>query len=29
VPPSVQKVIIEAAVSLNICEEKMANISVI
>ena len=29
VPPSVQKVIIEAAVSLNICEEKMANISVV
>ena len=29
VPPSMQKVIIEAAVSLNIYEEKMANISVI
>ena len=29
VPPSVQKVIIEAAVRFNVCVEKMANISVI
>ena len=28
VPPSVQKVIIEAAVSLSLCREKIANISV-
>lgn len=29
VPPNVQKVIIEAAASFDICEERMANISVI